>query len=274
MAPRTRPPHPQERRARRLRAVFLSCFAAFLLLALFAVAAYGFMIGRTAHPVSAVPAIAPDGLLVVNLDRIIPQISPPEMEGAPPGTDYLGQELRTMKAIFASHAQVFFWDADPSLEIGPRWALFLPIVRPHALFLRRLEKTIADSNVLPSEGETLPSPAAPRLAHHRLMRQGLLLSSEPRLPDVTFRPADDPPPGEAVYTAPRGYLPAFLRDMAEGAGLAGDACPELCDLEITWAPPGAAGEIRLVYSCGEETRSDVLPHQPLLRAILSAGGTE
>lgn len=270
MAPRSRPQHPQERRARRIRVAVLSCFAAFLLLALLAVAAYGLMIGRTTHPVAAAPAISADGVLLLNLDRVISQIPSLEIEGAPPGSDYLREEMRAMRTIFASSAQVFLWDADPSLNLGQRWALFLPIIRPHSLFLRRLEKTLADSNVLPREGEPVRA-AGPHIAYYRLMREGLLLSSDPIFPDITFRPADDPISAEALYMAPRGYLPPFL---LEALGPPADPGGDCAGLEIRWAPPGAAGELLITRDCPDGARDTRLPHTSIMQMILSSGEME
>ncbi|MCC5877315.1 MAG: hypothetical protein JJU11_13920 [Candidatus Sumerlaeia bacterium] len=257
MAKRTRPPSQTERRARRIRAAVFSCFGAFLLLALLSVAAYGFMLNRQVTPLFASTDDRPNGTMVFQLSRILVHLS--DAVEAPAG-GYLHREMRTFENLFATHGQLFLWEDIRNGVPEERWVVHLPIIRPTAVNLRRVERALIHSNVLEKEGDP-PSLSGQTVGWYRVDHRGVLVGSTRDLPSLDYSPAVEPlPDAESVLLSEEGWIPTFLRGSIPPTSDLLDGCPHPHTLEIEWGGEFHRGEVLFVFRCEGEPRAEIHPY--------------
>lgn len=271
MARRTnRNPTQHERRARRIRAAVFSCFGAFLVITLLSVAAYGIMLNRQVTPLFASTDDRPNGILTFQLSRILVHLS--DAVEAPAG-GYLHREMRGLETMFSSHGQLFLWEESGADGGGDKWAVHLPIIRPTAVNLRRIERALLHSNVLEEEGNP-PGPSGQTVGWYRVDHRGVLVASSRDLPAMDYKPMEDSlPDAESVYFSEEGWIPTFLRRSIPSSSDLLDGCPRPHNMEIEWGGEFHRGEVLFVFRCEGEPRAEIHPYFFPFEGILSPATT-
>lgn len=228
------------------------------------------MVNRQVRPLLATPVEGADGSMTFDLSRMLVHLA--DSVDAPAGS-FLKGEIRSFRSLLAPHGQAFFWDKEPAPGPEERWAIFLPIVRPNPINLRRIEKTLSDSNVLQKIGTEIP-PGGRHVAWYHVDQRGVLITSSVSPNDFHFTVMEEEPaPNEAKYRSENGWLPPFLKKTIPPQSGLLEGCPAPHSLEIEWGGEFHRGEVLLVYRCDGEPRAEIHPYFFPFAGVLSTQTT-
>lgn len=238
----------QERRARRIRAAFLACFAVFLVGALLAVAWFGLAASQRQDPQRPLFPVPPDGVLQVRLD-VLHKIVLEPLEVGP-------EDLAPVLGALAPMAHIEFWARDGGEPAD--WAVWLAAERRYPLAFPPLRQALERIEGLgrmefPLPAEEQDGSAGPV---YLIRERGLLLAS--RAPQ-DWEPASSawtrhPGPTEdllALYSSASAgspWLPDYLKDaLGEDAPQQEQFDGEMRWLELRWLSKGEEQFVEMRY---------------------------
>lgn len=219
----------QPHRIRQHRRAWLVAFALFLVTMLLAVAWFGVAAGRISPPVDAIPALAADGELILDVGAAFERLK--QAQGTrdnPRMQSYATRHTALLRSALADRAQIFFWKGTAGSE--PDWLFFVQLPRQNRLFRDKVRRDLlaAAPQFLPA-GSDQPTSAS-TIGYFTLTRAGLLISPTSTPARITVAPRrlrGEPP--LAVYASPAGFIPPQWQDLLATCRPSG-----VQSLEIRW----------------------------------------
>ncbi len=231
MLKRTPERSPQERRARRIRAAFLTCFALFSVIILFIVAWVGVALQKRNPPRTLVPETSPTATACFHVDQLLASAAQASFAGNESSANQLIEEFRVSGAPLSDQGQAFFWSKG---ESPPAWLVYVPMERRNAIYVETIRRRLSSSQLIIEIGA---EPDETTLAWYQIDGTGLYLSSESVLPEFSY--ADGVDDCSAQFRlASSQWLPGFV--LARLPESLQPAIVEAESLEIEWIHPGEA----------------------------------
>lgn len=202
MLKRQAAPTGPEKRARRIRAAFLSIFAAFLLLILLAISWLLTAFHRE-NPQMAIHLDKPsDGVFIFDIQALGSSAARALAEDDQDAAQALDRDLERFQSFLGPRGQLFLWGDDQD-ELG-QWLAFIPIRKTNRYVYAQLGVLLTESPLFTEPSD--PSPDPDMLGYYQLTPAGLILSSHAEPPPFTILPGTIPAEHPFEYQSRAGFI--------------------------------------------------------------------